>query len=184
MNIKNQIKDLILDQLMLMSNYLNLLQRGKYKKMSEVNFDHLVRWYPQICNEGRDSYGLDILKLVENHKISKAAIKSLSLAMEKNLTKDKLRKTIHYEHNVPVDLVRNKIIKLFNTNQFSKNDIKEILETEYEVILIAKSEESLLKKEKLTKKGSYNERILKGSIELANSDEKKLLYEKLKAYIR
>jgi hypothetical protein len=85
---------------------------------------------------------------------------------------------------VPVDLVRNKIIKLFNTNQFSKNDIKEILETEYEVILIAKSEESLLKKEKLTKKGSYNERILKGSIELANSDEKKLLYEKLKAYIR
>jgi TusA-related sulfurtransferase len=50
---------------------------------------------------------------------------------------------------VPVDLVRNKIIKLFNTNQFSKNDIKEILETEYEVILIAKSEESLLKKRKV-----------------------------------
>ncbi len=152
--------------------------------MSEINFDHLVRWYPQVCNQGRDSYGLDILNLVDNHLISKAAVNDLKSAMKIGLTKYDLRKIVHYEHNQPVDVVRNKIIALFESNQFEEQQLRKILNDDYEVILIAKSEEQKLRKAKLTKKGSYNERLQKASIELIGTEEKSVFYDELAVYLR
>ena len=55
------------------------LDRVNNKTLAETNFDLLIRWYPQVAFNGRDSYGLDIIGRLENAFVSQEAKNKLNM---------------------------------------------------------------------------------------------------------
>jgi hypothetical protein len=124
------------------------LTRIENKTLAEISFDHLIRWYPQVALNGRDSYGLDIIGRIENSMVSEKARDLLvDLCKHHQGTKaelkQKLKKAVHFEHNSPVDVIKWKLIGLENVRI---EDIKNILNEGYAIILITQDEAELLRK--------------------------------------
>jgi hypothetical protein len=137
------------------------LTRKTNKTLAETSFDLLIRWYPQVASNGRDSYGLDIIGRIENSMVSERARDLLvSICNDfqgtKSQLKVKLKRAVHFEHNSPVDVVKRKLIGLSNA---SIEDVKAILNEGYAIVLITKNEEESLRKKGLAKTGSFHERL-------------------------
>jgi hypothetical protein len=125
----------------------NLLIRTGHKKLPEIAFDHLVRWYVQVDANGRDNYSAGgIIERFRHCKISKDALNICREIIndEKNTNKSrsekkkKLKGVVHYEHNVPVNVVKKKLLQIEKPITFEK--VESVLNYEYEVIIISKYE--------------------------------------------
>ena len=122
------------------------------KTLNKTFLDIIVRWYPQIDQEGYDSYGS-----YYNCRNKNATLKGrLKLLTRLNLkfTKDALEQikkmdkpAIHFEHNPPVDYVVNSLIQ--NKDNFeNKESIFEYLtRLDYSVIILTKAEAKKLEKD-------------------------------------
>ena len=118
------------------------------KNILNITFHHLVRWYPQISSDGRDTYGLSILNQLENWRLSeraelaiRAKMNELPVNIKKGLMNEEFKKLIHPEHNVPVKV---KKMELLASEAPTVNRVHHVLETGYEVILISKEEAAVL----------------------------------------
>lgn len=113
-----------------------------------IAFHHLVRWYPQVSSDGRDTYVLDILNQLENWRLSeraefaiRAKMNELPVNIKKGHMNEEFKKLIHPEHNVPVKV---KKLELLASVAPTVNHVHHVLETGYEVILISKEEAAVL----------------------------------------
>jgi hypothetical protein len=159
-----------------------LLTRTKKKTLAETSFDHLIRWYPQVSSDGRDSYGLDIVGRLENSMISLNAKNLLTQICgefkgSKKELKHILKKSVHFEHNAPVDVIKNKLIQL---QQVDFNNIQTILNVGYYIVIITKEEENLLRKKGYAKKGECQERLNAIGAILINEETKSELIQTIK----
>jgi hypothetical protein len=162
--MRSEIKNLfVLHLQMIIENpsSARYLTRPKYKNMVEILFAHLIRWYPQISFEGRDTYALGIEEKIEHHEISKDALRVLREAMLNGKNKKSMKKLLHYEHNVPVDMVKRRLIEL---------------------IRAGRAEESMIKRMGFTKTGTFDERMNAAGIRLCDSNLKMQILSELKAY--
>jgi hypothetical protein len=154
------------------------LTRTSNKTLAETSFDHLIRWYPQVASNGRDSYGLDIIGRIENSMVSENARDSLvDLCRHHQGTKaelkQKLKKAVHFEHNSPVDVIKWKLIGLENVRI---EDVKNILNEGYEIVLITQNEAQLLQKKGFEKTGEFKERLeVIGAILLSDTSKNDLI---------
>lgn len=160
-----------------------LIQRPYRDRLNGSNiihiaFHHMVRWYPQISNNGMDVYGLGIMdKLINWQLSSRASVAVMELAdtLPVNATRADLNKAfrqiLHPEHNVPVKVKKQELMHLANPDF---KIVRKALEMEYEVILITKQEASVLNGRRessyvldnqmvrgcgLSSSGSYTERL-------------------------
>jgi hypothetical protein len=124
----------------------NRLNGGK--NIVNIAFHHMVRWYPQISNNGMDTYGLGLLDKLTNWRLSSRAhdaILERAHELPINAIRAELnnafRSILHPEHNVPVKVKKQELINLVNPDI---ERVRESLEKEYEVILITKKEASVL----------------------------------------
>jgi hypothetical protein len=106
-----------------------------------------VRWYVQVDANGRDNYSAGgIIERFRHCKISKDALNKCREIIndEKNTNKSrsekkkKLKGVVHYEHNVPVNVLKNKLLQIEKPITFEK--VESVLNYEYEVIIISKYE--------------------------------------------
>ena len=149
--MKKEIQDLFQHQIVewLTNDKLRPhLTRTTNKKLAETSFDLLIRWYPQVASDGRDSYGLDIIGRIENSMVSEKARDLLVVTCNnfqgtKTELKQKLKKAVHFEHNSPVDVIKWKLIGLENVRI---EDVKNILNEGYSIVLITQNELELLRK--------------------------------------
>lgn len=154
------------------------LTRTTNKTLAETSFDLLIRWYPQVASNGRDSYGLDIIGRIENSIVSEKARDLLvdivnDFQGTKAQLKQNLKKAVHYEHNSPVDVIKRKLIGLENVRL---DEVKKILNEDYAIVLITKNEEELLRKKGFAKTGSFKERLeVIGAITLDEKSKKELI---------
>lgn len=137
------------------------LTRIENKTLAETSFDHLIRWYPQVALNGRDSYGLDIIGRIENSMVSEKARDLLVDHCKHHQgtmaeLKQKLKKAVHFEHNSPVDVIKWKLIGLENVRI---EDIKNILNEGYAIVLITQDEAELLRKKGFEKTGEFKQRL-------------------------
>lgn len=183
--MKNRIQEAFENQLL---NWLSnrelraLISREERKTLAETSFDHLIRWYPQVSSDGRDSYGLDIVGRLENSMISLNAKNLLTQICgefkgSKKELKHILKKSVHFEHNAPVDVIKNKLIQL---QQVDFNNIQTILNVGYYIIIITKEEENLLRKKGYAKKGECQERLNAIGAILINEETKSQLIRTIK----
>jgi hypothetical protein len=158
--MKNEIKRVFEDQIMdwlTNKNLRSLLIRENRKTLAETSFDLLIRWYPQIATDGCDSYGLDILGRIENSLVTEKA-QNLLLEICENFSgtkkelKNRLKKAVHFEHNSPVDVVKNKLLML---QDIKIENVRHILNDGYAIVIITKEEENLLRSKKLIKTGDF-----------------------------
>jgi hypothetical protein len=148
------------------------------KNITNIAFHHMVRWYPQISNNGMDTYGLGILDKLTNWRLSSRAYNAIlerANELPINATRAELNKALqsvfHPEHNVPVKIKKLELINLVNPDF---EIVRQTLENEYEVILITKQEARVLNGRRnsnyqldqqvvmgcgLTSSGSYAERL-------------------------
>ena len=160
----------------------NLLIRNGHKKLPEIAFDHLVRWYLQADANGRDNYSAGgIIERFRHCKISKDALNICREIIndEKNTNKSrsekkkKLKGVVHYEHNVPVNVLKNKLLQIEKPITFEK--VESVLNYEYEVIIISKYENKKIDSGKYKDSGEFLERLEYANISLIESTEKDIL---------
>ena len=177
--MKKLIKDIFIKQILeYLANeeYRSLIIRDKNKRnLAETSFVHLIRWYPQINEEGRDSYGLSLFDKILHCEISKNALKTISNDLTNGIDIKTIQKKIHYEHNAPVNTIKNKLLALENPNF---EDVKKILEFEYKIVLITKQEANIINKQ-FKSTGSFTERLKIAKIEIV---EKSKCLELIKKY--
>ena len=183
--MKNRIQEAFENQIL---NWLSnrelraLISREERKTLAETSFDLLIRWYPQISSDGRDSYGLDIIGRLENAKVSmRAKILIEQICNEfigsKNELKKELKRVLHYEHNVPVDVIKKRLIQLETINI---ETIKTLLSNDYSIVLITKAEEQSLRENGYTSRGEYQERLDAISTILIDEETKSELIQTIK----
>jgi len=126
-------------------NHNNLSQSNH---LINVAFHHLLRWYPQLSINGFDVYKLSFIEKLSNWRITNRAIEAFWLEVKNlpaNTKKTRLTEIFnqftHPEHNVPVQVMKLKLIEL---DDFSIEKVRLTLTTDYEVILISKEEENVL----------------------------------------
>ena len=83
--MKEKIRSVFAEQI---KNWLSdkelrkLLIRNGHKKLPETAFDHLVRWYVQVDENGRDNYSAGgIIERFRHCKMSKQALICASVSM-------------------------------------------------------------------------------------------------------
>ena len=162
--------------------------------LTNIAFHHLIRWHPQISDDGYDTYNLNFIDKIRNWEISMRGI----IAFEKKLNhSDRLSsislinkvliESTHPEHNVSVDSKKQQLLKLENYNL---KTVQDCLNEEYKVILLSKEESNVLngsvnKEYKLDGKnirgiglrtiGSYTERLNAIGASIATKQEKEAL---------
>lgn len=155
------------------------LTRTSNKTLAETSFDLLIRWYPQVAKDGRDSYGLDIVGRLKNSFISQNANNALiDICRDFQGTnaaelKQNLKRAVHFEHNSPVEVVKRRLLGLEHINI---NIVKSILNDGYSIVLISRDEERLIRENKLGQIGEFNDRLAKiGAILLNESSKSDLI---------
>jgi hypothetical protein len=155
------------------------LTRTNNKTLAETSFDLLIRWYPQVAKDGRDSYGLDIVGRLKNSFISQNANNALiDICRDFQGTnaaelKQNLKRAVHFEHNSPVEVVKRRLLGLEHINI---NTVKSILNDGYSIVLISRDEERLIRENKLGQIGEFNDRLAKiGAILLNESSKSDLI---------
>ena len=186
MQMKNNIQSLIAQQI---TQWLTdpsmrvFLKRDKKKTLAETNFDLLIRWYPQVASDGTDSYSLDILGRLKNASISMEAKNCLLQILSSSQTNLKelkvaMKKAIHYEHNCPVDVMKQRLLKL-DPSILNQTKVEEVLNDAYAIVLISKEEEAQLRQMKLSKTGDFHERLNAIGAQLISDSEKQILIQKI-----
>ena len=154
------------------------LTRTNNKTLAETSFDLLIRWYPQVAANGRDSYSLDIIGRLQNSMVSE---KARDLLIEicrdfqgtKKELKQNLKKAVHFEHNSPVDVVKRRLLSI---EQVKSESVKSILNDSYIIVLITKDEEKLIRNKGLAKTGGFNQRLDEiGAILLSDTSKNDLI---------
>jgi hypothetical protein len=172
-----QIKNWLSD-----SELRKLLIRKGYKKLPEITFDHLVRWYVQVDENGRDNYSAGgIIERFRHCKISKEAMDLCRLIIrnEKTTTKSKTEKSkklkaiVHYEHNVPVKVMKQKLLQI--ETPFTLKDVESVLNNDYEVIIISKEERRRIDSSKYKDAGEFLERLNYANVIIIDTNEKEEL---------
>lgn len=119
-----------------------------------VAFHHLIRWYPQISNDGFDLYKFDFLNKIRNCRITNRAIQSFRSKLwsengnllNKNLTQADInqlfKESTHPEHNVSVQFKKDQLMQLSESPNLL--DVQNCLRNGYEVVLISKEEKNVL----------------------------------------
>lgn len=163
------------------------LDRVKNKTLAETNFDLLIRWYPQVAFNGRDSYGLDIIGRLENALVSEGAKNKLKEISKEHFDsiselRKALKKSVHYEHNCPVDVIKRRLLVL-DLNTITFESVRAVLEEGYAIVLISKEEEQHLREKKLIKKGDFESRLKAIGAKLLNGTQKQDLMRDLKEAI-
>lgn len=139
-HFENQIQNWLNDQ-----NTRQFLHvRGN---LVNIAFHHLVRWYPQISNEGKDTYGLHVIEKLENWKITQRAIKSFMSELLNRQPNSKVelnnlfKQLTHPEHNISVDRMKSILLALQDP---TIEDVQNCLNNNYGVILISIEEKNVL----------------------------------------
>ena len=183
--IKHVFENQILDWLT-NKNLRSLLIRENRKTLAETSFDLLIRWYPQIATDGCDSYSLDILGRIENSLVTEKAQNLLleicgNFSGTKKELKNRLKKAVHFEHNSPVDVIKN---KLLNLQDITIENVREILNEGYSIVIITKEEENLLRSKKLIKTGEFQFRMDSIGAKLINENSKNDLINSIKTRLK
>ena len=84
--------------------------------------------------------------------------------------KNRLKKVVHFEHNTPVDVVKR---KLLNLDIVTNKNVHLILNDCYNIILVTKEEEKLIRKNGLAKSGEYYQRLVSIGAKLIDEVSKK-----------
>jgi hypothetical protein len=160
------------------------LDRVNNKTLAETNFDLLIRWYPQVAFNGRDSYGLDIIGRLENAFVSQEAKNKLNMLCKQHSgslseLKKELKKSVHYEHNCPVDVIKHRLLGL-DSNSITFETVTAVLEEGYAIVLISKEEEYQLREKKLSKKGAFETRLKAIGAKLLDNTQKQVLIQDIK----
>jgi hypothetical protein len=179
--IKNWLSDIELRQLLI---------RNGHKKLPEITFDHLVRWYVQVDENGRDNYSAGgVIERFRHCKMSKQALISCRLIIrdEKNIKKSKAEKSkklkdiVHYEHNVPVKVMKQKLLQI--ETPFTLNEVEKVLNNDYEVIIISKDERKRIDSSKYKDTGEFSERLKYANVTLINTNEKVELINEINTWL-
>jgi hypothetical protein len=128
-----------------------------------IAFHHFIRWYPQISDNGLDTYSLNYIDKIKNWEISNRAI----IAFQERLNQitgrhsrsqlnQILKDSTHPEHNISVDSKKRQLLNLETPNL---NSVVNCLNDGYKVILLSKDERDVLNG------NPNNEYILDGRIE-------------------
>lgn len=166
---------------------ISMLHRPNGKSLIETSFDHLVRWYPQIDELGRDTYGFTPLERIERLPISERVMDDVITYLNSIVSvsngdfNEYFKKRIHYEHNAPVDVIKKELLKL------DKPDVKSvssILNNGYDVVILKKEEVIKLASLGLSKKGSYEERLNAIGGSVIGLDEKMELINLIKLKVK
>jgi hypothetical protein len=151
------------------------LTRTRNKTLAETSFDLLIRWYPQVALDGRDSYGLDIIGRLQNSMVSERA-RDLLIEICRDFQgtnaaelKLNLKRAVHFEHNSPVDVVKRKLLGL---EQININTVKTILNDGYSIVLITRDEERLIRENRLGQIGEFHQRLDAIGARLLNESSK------------
>jgi hypothetical protein len=160
------------------------LDRVNNKTLAETNFDLLIRWYPQVAFNGRDSYGLDIIGRLENAFVSQEAKNKLNAICKQHSgslseLKKELKKSVHYEHNCPVDVIKHRLLGL-DSNSITFETVTAVLDEGYAIVLISKEEEYQLREKKLSKKGAFETRLKAIGAKLLDNTQKQVLIQDIK----
>lgn len=156
-----------------------------------IAFHHLIRWYPQISNDGRDTYKLNYEGKIKNWEISNRAIMAFNERLNqinepyKGKTLDlALKDSTHPEHNVSVNSKKSQLLNLEVPNL---QNVRNCLNEEYKVILLSKEESRVLNGNKrneylldgqnirgqgMNTRGSYEERLSAIGAIVANQQSK------------
>jgi hypothetical protein len=129
-----------------------------------IAFHHFIRWYPQISDNGLDTYSLNYIDKIRNWEISERAIiafqdklKQIIGRPSRSQLNQALKDSTHPEHNISVDLKKRQLLNLETPNLKS---VINCLNDGYKVILLSKDERNVLNG------NPRNEYILDGRIEL------------------
>jgi hypothetical protein len=122
------------------------------KTLNKTFLDIIVRWYPQIDQEGYDSYSP-----YYNCRNKKATLKGrLKLLTRLNLkfSKDALEQikkidkpAIHFEHNPPVDYVVKSLIQNKDSFENKESIFEHLNRMDYSVVILTKAEAKKLEKD-------------------------------------
>lgn len=182
---------------------IQALKRRNGKNLLETNLDLLIRWYAQVDDLGKDTYGYNILNRVQHFKVTERARDVLGRMMDKNKPLSTIQseffktliKATHYEHNAPVDVIKKRLLKLGINPTITR--VEEVLRTDYEVIITSKEESKVLGGSKkkfypldgratkglaMSKTGNGNERLDAIGAGIISSTEKDKLISKLNVY--
>jgi len=143
--MKVAIQEIIIQQIFDLLKQSNTAVRQT--KMFKILLYHLVRWYPQVTHAGDDVYGSSIQVNIQNLPYTIRSEKIITDILKSQITVSEKRKQFkehtHHEHNPPVHV---KAIELLNLNDefLTLNSVKNILNDQYDVILITQEEKNVL----------------------------------------
>jgi hypothetical protein len=113
-----------------------------------IAFKKMIRWHPQVSMiDHADIYGLSFWRKINEWRMTNRAIESFRReinGLRNPILGDlnrALRNSTHPEHNIPVSLMSQRIINLRTP---TINDVRNLLNTNYEVLLISQHEKSVL----------------------------------------
>jgi hypothetical protein len=93
--------------------------------------------------------------------------------------KKALKKSVHYEHNCPVDVIKYRLLGL-DSNSITFETVTAVLEEGYAIVLISKDEECKLREKKLSKKGTFESRLKAIGANLLDHTQKQVLIQEIK----
>lgn len=173
--MKTAIQELIIQQIFDLLKKSSVEVRGT--KMFKILLYHLVRWYPQVTDGGDDVYASSIQVNIQNLPYTVRSERIITDILESQITDSEKRRQFkehtHHEHNPPVHVIASELLNL--SDEFlALNSVKNILNDQYDVILITQEEKIVLNGNPnnlysldgiqtngrgLSKRGSYSERL-------------------------
>jgi hypothetical protein len=140
-----------------------------------IAFHHFIRWYPQISDNGLDTYSLNYIDKIRNWEISNRAIIAFQDRLNqipgrhsRSQLNQVLKDSTHPEHNISVNSKKRQLLNLESPNL---NSVINCLNDGYKVILLSKDESNVLNG------NPRNEYILDGRIEHGRGMRVKGSYE-------
>ena len=187
--MKVAIQNLIIQQIFDLIKQSNAEVRGT--KMFKILLYHLVRWYPQVTLAGDDVYAGSIDVNIQNLPYTIRSEKIITDILESRITDSEKRKQFkkhtHHEHNPPVHVKASELLYL-KDELLTLNAVKNILNDQYDVILITQEEKNVLNGNPnnlysldglqtngcgLSRSGNYTERLEAINATLINNEQKK-----------
>jgi hypothetical protein len=121
---------------------------GTNGNLVNIAFHHFIRWYPQISDNGLDTYSLSYIDKIRNWEISNRAINAFQERLNqipgrhsRSQLNQFLKDSTHPEHNISVNLKKSQLLNLEIPNL---NNVINCLNDGYKVILLSKDESNVL----------------------------------------
>jgi hypothetical protein len=133
------------------------------KTLNKTFLDIIVRWFPQIDQEGYDSYSAYYSCRNRNATLMARAklLTRLNLKFSKHALlqiKQSNKPTIHYEHNPPVDFIVSSLIENKKILRNKEEILAHLKKLDYSVVILTKDEAKKLEKN-FKKTGRSDERL-------------------------